>query len=111
MRWILQENARITAVRISDNDIRQPISVEIANRNTIDRRCRCTHERGRKKRSRMRYVAKRDCDIGHTELRRYEIEYPIIVDVSKNNALQSDELVEIACCAINQARRWDRSST
>jgi len=36
-----------------------------------------------KKRSRMRYVAKRDCDIGHSELRRYEIEHAIIVDVSK----------------------------
>jgi hypothetical protein len=40
--------------------------------------------------------------IGHAELRRYEIEYAIIVDVSKNKALQSGELVEIARSAIDQ---------
>src|SRR5882757_2479931 len=107
---ILQENACITVVRISNDDIRQPISVEIANCNAIDGGCKCAHECGWKKGSRMRCVAKRDCDIGHLELRRYEIEHAIIVDVSKNKALQPGELVEIARCAVGQARRLGRSS-
>src|SRR5438445_12390571 len=92
-------------VRISNDDIWQPIAVEIANCNTIDVGCHGTHEYGWKKRSRMGCVAKRDCDIGHAELWHYKIEYTIIVDVRKNKTLESGDLAEISGCAIDQPGR------
>ena len=76
-------------VRISHDDVWQPVAVQIANCNTIDVGCHYTYEYGWKKRSRMCCVAKRDCDVGHAELWHYQIEYAIILDVSKNKALES----------------------